>query len=61
VTGRSLQRVLRAVALLFMIYNLVTRHGTTGVTPAMAAGVTDRLWPMRDVLALVDARAAEAA
>jgi hypothetical protein len=33
-----------AVALHFMHYNFVRIHQTLRVTPAMAAGVTDRLW-----------------
>jgi hypothetical protein len=29
-------------------------HRTIGMTPAMAANVTDRLWDMSDLVALVD-------
>jgi hypothetical protein len=35
-----------ATALHFAHYNLVRRHQTTRVTPAMAAGVTDEMWGM---------------
>jgi len=31
-------------------YNFVRLHGTLGVTPAMAAGVVDRLWSVRDLI-----------
>ncbi|MEX1146846.1 MAG: IS1 family transposase [Sphingomonadales bacterium] len=44
-----------AVALHFMYYNFVKRHQTLRVTPAMAAGLTDRLWGVEDIVALVDA------
>ena len=47
-----------ALALSFMFYNFVCIHKTLKVTPAMAAGVTDRLWSMEDIVALIDARAA---
>jgi hypothetical protein len=41
-----------AVALHFAHYNLVRLHSTLRVTPAMAAGVTTRLWSLTE---LVDA------
>lgn len=44
-----------AVALHFMYYNFVRIHGKLRVTPAMAAGVTDRLWEIDDIVALVEA------
>lgn len=44
-----------AVALHFMAYNFCRLHETIRVTPAMEAGVTERLWEMRDVLELVEA------
>lgn len=44
-----------AVALHFMFYNFVKVHQTLRVTPAMATGLTDRLWDIEDLVALVDA------
>ena len=35
-----------------MYYNFVRIHKTLRVTPAMAAGVTDRLWEIGDVVAV---------
>ena len=35
-----------------MYYNFVRIHTKLRVTPAMAAGVTDRLWEMSDIVAL---------
>jgi len=36
-------------------YNFVRIHKTLRVTPAMAAGVTDRLWEVSDIVALLEA------
>ena len=38
-----------------MYYNFVRIHQTLKVTPAMAAGVTDRLWEMNDLVEMVEA------
>lgn len=46
-----------ALALYFVWYNFVRVHKTLRVTPAMAAGVTDKLWDMKDIVALIDASA----
>ena len=37
-----------------MYYNFVRIHKTLRVTPAMAAGVTDRLWEIADIAMLVE-------
>jgi hypothetical protein len=44
-----------AVALHMMYYNFVRIHGKTRMSPAMAAGVSDRLWEIGDIVALVEA------
>ena len=43
------------VALYTAWYNFVKMHRTLKMTPALAAGVTDRLWSMSDLVALIDA------
>ncbi|KAA3441674.1 IS1 family transposase [Mesorhizobium sp. SARCC-RB16n] len=48
-----------AVALHFMYYNFVRIHKTLRATPAMAAGVTDKLWEIADIVALIEAKEAE--
>jgi hypothetical protein len=50
-----------AVALHFMYYNFCRIHQTLRMTPAMAAGLTDRLWDIEDIVALLERQeAAEA-
>ena len=44
-----------AVAVYFMHYNFVRIHQTLRVTPAMAAGVTDHVWEIEDVIELLNA------
>lgn len=44
-----------AVALHFMYYNFVRTHQTLRVTPAMAAGLTDHLWDINNLVAIIDA------
>jgi len=43
-----------AVALHMMYYNFVRIHKTLRITPAMAAGVADRLWEIGDIVALIE-------
>ena len=41
-----------AVALHFMYYNFVRIHASLRMTPAMAAGITGKLWEIGDIVAL---------
>jgi IS1 family transposase len=43
-----------AVSLHYMHYNFVRQHKTLRVSPAMAAGVSDRLWSVSDIVEVVD-------
>jgi IS1 family transposase len=43
-----------AVALHMMYYNFVRMHSKLRMTPAMAAGVSDRLWEIGDIVKLVE-------
>ena len=49
---------LHALALYFVSYNWIRIHKALRVTPAMAAGLTDKLMSWEDVIALIDAREA---
>lgn len=48
-----------AVALHMMYYNYVCIHQTLRMSPAMAAGVSDRLWDIDDIVKLVEANDSE--
>ena len=43
-----------AISLHFMYVNFVRIHQTLRITPAMAAGVSDRVWEVSDIVKLVD-------
>ncbi len=52
--SKKLANHLATMAIYFMYYNFVRIHQTLRVTPAMEAGVTDRLWTVADMVALLD-------
>jgi IS1 family transposase len=53
--SKKLENHAHSVALFTTYYNFVRIHQTLRVTPAMAARVTDRLWEIGDIVALVEA------
>ena len=48
--SKKLENHRHSVAIHFMHYNFVRIHGSLRVTPAMAAGVTDQLWSIEDMI-----------
>jgi len=42
-----------AVSLFFMYYNFCRIHSSTRLTPAMTAGLTDRVWEIEDLIGLL--------
>jgi hypothetical protein len=44
-----------ALALHFLYYNFVRVHQMLKTSPAMAAGVTKRLWEIKDVVEMLEA------
>jgi hypothetical protein len=42
------------MAVYFVHYNFVRIHQTLRVAPAMAAGVTSKLWEMSDMVAVLE-------
>lgn len=59
--SKKIENHAHAVALHMMYYNFVRIHKALRLTPAMAAGMTERLWEIADIAKLVeDAEAAPA-
>ena len=57
--SKKLDNHIHALALYFVFYNFTRIHKTLRMSPAMAAGVTDRLWSLEDVIAKIDQLAPE--
>jgi hypothetical protein len=53
--SRKLENHAAATALNYFAYNFIKIHRTLRVSRAMAAGVTDRLWSVEDLVALWEA------
>lgn len=52
--SKKVENHCHALALYFVFYNFVRIHKTLKITPAMAAGVTDKLWCVEDIAQLVE-------
>lgn len=52
--SKKVENHAHAVALHFMYYNFARIHKTLKVTPAMAAGVTDKLWEVADIVRVIE-------
>ena len=55
--SKKLDNHIHALALYFAFYNFCRIHKTLRVSPAMAAGITDTLWSLEDIVAKIDAMA----
>jgi len=51
--SKKVENLACAVALHFMYYNFCRVHQTLGKTPAMAAQVTDKVWTIENIVALL--------
>lgn len=56
--SKKLDNHVAAISLHFMYYNFVRIHQTLRITPAMAAGVTDRVWEIADIVRMLEEREA---
>jgi IS1 family transposase len=52
--SKTLENHAAMVALYFMYYNFGRVHQTLRVTPAMEAGLADRIWSIEDIVGLLD-------
>lgn len=55
--SKKVENLDHAVSLHYMHYNFARIHQTLRITPAMAAGVTDHVWGIGEIVALMDAAA----
>jgi hypothetical protein len=53
--SKKLENHALSVALHYMHYNFCRIHKTLRITPAMAAGVTDHVWSVADVVSMIEA------
>ena len=59
--SKKLENHVHMVALYTVFYNWTRIHNTLRTSPAQAAGLTDRLWDMADVVKLTEDAEAQAA
>jgi IS1 family transposase len=59
--SKKLENHLHALAIYFMYYNFGRIHQTLRVTPAMAAGVSDHVWELHEIVGLIRTQARKAA
>jgi IS1 family transposase len=52
--SKKVENHIHAISLYFMYYNFCRIHQTLRITPAMAAGVTSRVWDLEDIVALLE-------
>lgn len=52
--GKKVENSAHSIALHFMHYNFCRIHKTLRVTPAMAAGLTDHIWEIADIVKLIE-------
>jgi IS1 family transposase len=51
--SKKLENHMHAISLYFMFYNFCKIHKTLRVTPAMEAGISQKLWEISDIVALI--------
>lgn len=54
--SKKVENLMHAVSIHFMYYNYCRIHRTLRMTPAMAAGLTNHVWEIEDLVKLLEAR-----
>jgi len=55
--SKKLENHMHAISLYFMFYNFCKIHKSLRVTPAMEAGISEKLWEISDIVALIPGEA----
>ena len=58
--SKKIENHAHAVAIHYMHYNFARIHKTLRTTLAQAAGVTDRMWEIADIVTLLDSKSVAA-
>jgi IS1 family transposase len=53
--SKKLENHVASVALYMMYYNYGRKHTTLGTTPAVAAGITDHIWSVEEIVGVLEA------
>ena len=53
--SKKIENLAAAISLHFAYYNFCRVHTTLGTTPAVAAGVTDHVWTLAELVGLLEA------
>jgi hypothetical protein len=59
--SKKMENHAHAVSLNFLYYNFARIHRTLRITPAMAAGISDHVWSIVEIVGLLDAAEKKAA
>jgi len=51
--SKKLENHMHAISLYFMFYNFCKIHKSLRVTPAMEAGISEKLWEISDIVKLI--------
>jgi IS1 family transposase len=51
--SKKIENHMHAISLYFMFYNYCKIHKSLRITPAMAAGITDHIWELTDIVNLI--------